>query len=81
MRVVAGFLGATSGTIKLGGYDLAEAPVSARQQVGYMPEAVPLYPELRVREYLAYRAQPKRRRDDSARGRLVGPWNARTSPT
>jgi ABC-2 type transport system ATP-binding protein len=60
LRVVAGFLGATAGKVTLAGHDIVEAPYEARAQVGYMPEAVPLYPEMRVREYLAFRAELKR---------------------
>ena len=60
LRVVAGFLGATAGRVTLAGHDLADDPTEARAAVGYMPESVPLYPELRVREYLAFRAELKR---------------------
>jgi ABC-2 type transport system ATP-binding protein len=59
LRIVAGFIGATSGHVLLGGHDVAEHPLAARAQVGYMPESVPLYPEMRVREYLGYRAELK----------------------
>jgi ABC-2 type transport system ATP-binding protein len=60
LRVVAGFLGPTEGKITLAGRDLDDDPIGARSQVGYMPESVPLYPEMRVREYLAFRAEVKR---------------------
>jgi ABC-2 type transport system ATP-binding protein len=59
LRCVAGFLGATAGRVTLAGHDLADAPTEARGAVGYMPESVPLYPEMRVREYLAFRAELK----------------------
>jgi ABC-2 type transport system ATP-binding protein len=69
LRVVAGFLGATAGRVTLAGYDIAENPTEARAQVGYMPESVPLYPEMRVREYLAFRAElksvPRKKRRDA----------------
>jgi len=74
LRVVAGFLGATAGRVTLAGHDLELAPVAARRQVGYMPEAVPLYPEMRVREYLRFRAQLKkvaRRERASAVGKAM----------
>ncbi|NOU33088.1 MAG: ATP-binding cassette domain-containing protein, partial [Polyangiaceae bacterium] len=58
MRVLAGFLGMTAGTVKIAGFDVAEASDEARRRVGYMPEAVPLYPEMRVLEYLKFRAVP-----------------------
>jgi ABC-2 type transport system ATP-binding protein len=59
LRVVAGFLGKTSGRVNLGGHDLELEPIRARAAVGYMPETVPLYPEMRVREYLRFRAELK----------------------
>jgi ABC-2 type transport system ATP-binding protein len=68
LRVVAGFLGATAGRVTLDGHDIVDEPLEARASVGYMPEGVPLYPEMRVGEYLAFRAELKgvkraRRRD------------------
>ncbi|OJY16823.1 MAG: sulfate ABC transporter ATP-binding protein [Myxococcales bacterium 68-20] len=60
LRVIAGFLGATSGTVKVAGHDIAKESFEARQKLGYMPEAVPLYPEMRVVEYLSFRAELKR---------------------
>ncbi len=59
LRIVAGFLGATSGRVRVAGHDIVEQPMKARAAMGYMPEAVPLYPELRVEEYLRYRAELK----------------------
>jgi ABC-2 type transport system ATP-binding protein len=60
LRILAGFLGATSGKVRVNGHDIAEASLQARASLGYMPEAAPLYPELRVREYLEFRARLKR---------------------
>jgi len=59
LRVLAGFLGATSGRVRIAGHDIAEAPLAARRALGYMPESAPLYPELRVSEYLLFRARLK----------------------
>ncbi|HYP76298.1 MAG TPA: ABC transporter ATP-binding protein [Polyangiaceae bacterium] len=59
LRVLAGFLGATSGRVRIAGHDIAEAPRAARRALGYMPESAPLYPELRVLEYLLFRARLK----------------------
>jgi ABC-2 type transport system ATP-binding protein len=59
LRILAGFLGATSGKVKVAGFDIEEDSYEARKQIGYMPEAVPLYPEMRVAEYLAFRAELK----------------------
>jgi ABC-2 type transport system ATP-binding protein len=60
LRVVAGFLGLTSGTVKVAGHDITTESFAARQKLGYMPESVPLYPEMRVSEYLTFRAELKR---------------------
>ena len=60
MRIVAGFLGLTSGKVTVAGHDIKEESQEARQKLGYMPEAVPLYPEMRVAEYLKFRAELKR---------------------
>lgn len=59
LRVIAGFLGATRGTVKVAGFDIVKDSFAARQRLGYMPEAVPLYPEMRVAEYLRFRAELK----------------------
>jgi len=59
LRILAGFLGATSGKVQVAGHDVAEDSFEARRKLGYMPEAVPLYPEMRVEEYLRFRAELK----------------------
>jgi len=59
LRVLAGFLGATSGRVRIAGHDIATAPLAARRSLGYMPESAPLYPEMRVEEYLTFRAHLK----------------------
>jgi ABC-2 type transport system ATP-binding protein len=60
LRIMAGFLGMTSGKVSVAGHDIRDESFEARQKIGYMPEAVPLYPEMRVAEYLAFRAELKR---------------------
>ncbi len=59
LRILAGFLGATSGVVRVDGHDVVDEPLAARGSIGYMPEAAPLYPEMRVSEYLAFRAELK----------------------
>lgn len=56
IRMITGFLPPTEGRVTVGGTDLFEAPVKARRQIGYLPENVALYSEMRVGEYLSYRA-------------------------
>jgi ABC-2 type transport system ATP-binding protein len=59
LRMLAGSLGPTSGRIRINGYDLEECPLEARRSLGYLPEAAPLYPEMRVSEYLMFRGRLK----------------------
>ena len=59
MRILACFLPATSGTVRVGGFDVFHQSDEVRQRIGYMPENNPLYPEMRVREYLKFRARLK----------------------
>ncbi|MFL6200118.1 MAG: ATP-binding cassette domain-containing protein [Thermoanaerobaculia bacterium] len=57
IRMITGFLPPTDGKVTVAGKDLFESPREARRQVGYLPETVALYNEMRVEEYLAYRAR------------------------
>jgi ABC-2 type transport system ATP-binding protein len=56
MRILAGFLTATSGRATIDGLDVFWQPLAVRRRIGYMPENCPLYPEMRVNEYLHFRA-------------------------
>ncbi len=56
LRILTCFIPATSGSAKVGGFDVFSQSVKVRSRIGYMPENVPLYPEMRVREYLMFRA-------------------------
>src|SRR6058998_3341750 len=59
MRILAGFMPATSGRASIAGFDVFEKSLQARSRLGYMPENVPLYNDMRVTEYLDYRAALK----------------------
>ena len=59
MRILASFLPATSGRASIAGFDVFEQSLQARAHLGYMPENVPLYNDMRVSEYLNYRAALK----------------------
>ena len=59
MRVLTCFLPASSGRVAVAGYDVFRDSLEVRRNVGYLPEAIPLYPEMRVCEYLAHRARIK----------------------
>jgi len=54
MRVLTGFMPATSGAVKVDGYDVFTSPMEVKSRIGYMPEIPPLYPDMRVRSYLHF---------------------------
>ena len=54
MKVITGFLPPTEGTASVAGYDIVNESLQARRHIGYLPETVPLYTEMNVREYLDY---------------------------
>jgi len=64
MRVLTGFLPATSGTARIAGFDVFESPLEVKRRVGYLPETPPLYDPMTVREYLRFvcdlKALPRR---------------------
>ena len=60
MRMITGYLPATDGKIEVAGAKLPGESLLVRQRIGYMPENVPLYPEMRVEEFLEYRGRLKR---------------------
>jgi ABC-2 type transport system ATP-binding protein len=59
MRILTTYLPATSGIARVAGHDVMNESLQVRQNVGYLPENVPLYPEMRVEEFLSYRAKLK----------------------
>src|SRR5213076_2442860 len=59
MRILAGFMPPTSGRASVAGFDVFGQTLQARAHLGYMPENVPLYSDMRVTEYLNYRAALK----------------------
>ena len=60
MRILTCYMPATSGTATVDGYDVFRDSINVRKQIGYLPENVPLYPEMRVKEYLTFRAKLKK---------------------
>ncbi len=59
MRILAGYMTATSGKAIIDGLDVFWKPVEVRRKIGYMPESCPLYLEMRVAEYLRFRCGVK----------------------
>src|SRR5438445_3980503 len=59
LKILTSYLPATSGMAKVAGFDVRTQAMEVRQNIGYLPQAVPIYPEMRVEEYLDYRAKLK----------------------
>jgi ABC-2 type transport system ATP-binding protein len=59
MRILAGYLPATSGTARIAGFDVHENSLLVRQRIGYLPETPPLYPEMTVEGFLYFVARIK----------------------
>jgi ABC-2 type transport system ATP-binding protein len=75
MRMLSGYLEPTAGSIVIGGVDLATQAQTVQQQLGYLPENLPVYPEMMVADYLDYAATlkgiSKKERYQEVRGALV----------
>jgi ABC-2 type transport system ATP-binding protein len=56
MRILTGFMPPTSGTARVAGYDVVDQSLEVRRRVGYVPETIPLYPDMVVYEYLKFMA-------------------------
>jgi ABC-2 type transport system ATP-binding protein len=54
MKILTGFMPATSGRARVAGFDVFESPLEAKRRIGYLPETPPLYPELTVKGYLSF---------------------------
>ena len=69
MNVITGYIGATSGTVKVNGFDILKDAKEAKACIGYLPEQPPLYNEMTVKEYLKFVAElkkiPKKERTDA----------------
>ena len=71
MRVLTGFLPPTEGSAKIAGHDVVTRSREARASLGYLPESAALYPEMRVREFLAFRARLQGIRGTEVRRRVT----------
>ena len=67
MRILAGFMPPTEGRAEVAGFDVVDQSLEVRRRVGYLPETVPLYPDLSVSEYLGYMGSLRRVGDLEAR--------------
>ena len=57
MKILTGFIPPSSGTAKIAGFDITEQSLQARRHIGYLPETVPLYEDMNVRDYLSFMGQ------------------------
>jgi ABC-2 type transport system ATP-binding protein len=56
MKIICGYLSATSGSVSVNGFDVKRQPMEVKRNIGYLPEHNPLYPDMFVKEYLAFAA-------------------------
>lgn len=59
MRIITGYMPATSGTVRVAGYDVFDDALEVKRRIGYLPETPPLYFDMRVRDYLKFVARIK----------------------
>lgn len=59
MKIITGFMAATSGSVRVAGYDVFENPLEVKKRIGYLPETPPLYGEMSVESYLRFVAKLK----------------------
>src|SRR4030067_3270858 len=77
MRILTCFFPATSGKARVAGFDVFEEPLEVRKRIGYLPENVPLYKDIKVADYLSFVAGIKgvRRQDLKMRvGHVLNEW-------
>lgn len=60
MNIITGYIGATSGEVKINGYDINKNPEEAKKCIGYLPEIPPVYGDMKVLEYLKFVAELKK---------------------
>src|SRR5471032_1121479 len=70
MKVLAGYLPPTDGKIRIAVFDVVTDSIEVRKRIGYMPENVPLYSDMRVNEFLRFRAELKKVARRKIKGRM-----------
>jgi len=70
MRILTGFMPATSGTASIAGFDVTNESLEVRRHIGYLPEAPPVYPDMSVESYLDFVARIKNVPAEKRRGRV-----------
>ncbi len=64
MNIITGYISATDGSVRVNGYDIYDEPEKVKESIGYLPEQPPLYPDMKVREYLSFVADLKKVKRD-----------------
>ncbi|NTU98412.1 ATP-binding cassette domain-containing protein [Candidatus Falkowbacteria bacterium] len=70
MKIITSFWGASEGSVKIDGLEVADNSIATRKKVGYLPEMVPLYEEMRVDEYLSFIAEIRQVEKDKRKERI-----------
>lgn len=70
MNMITGFIEPTDGEININGYDVCKKPKKAKLQIGYMPEGVPLYTDLTVKEFIRYMGELKKVQKDELKKQI-----------
>lgn len=70
MRIITGFMPPSSGSVTVAGYDIVTQSLEARRHIGYLPETVPLYPEMTVDDYLAFMGRIRGMSNNDVRKRI-----------
>ena len=56
LNIISGVIPSSAGTVTINGFDIAEQPVKAKKCIGFLPEIPPVYPDMKVKEYLNFAA-------------------------
>lgn len=70
MNMMTGYIAATSGTVKINGYDILKNPEQAKKSIGYLPELPPVYPDMTVYEYLRFVAELKKVKENERQAQI-----------
>jgi ABC-2 type transport system ATP-binding protein len=70
MNILTGYLSSTEGTVTVDGMNILEQPLEVKKRIGYLPENPPLYPEMTVKEYLAFAGEIKKVPKKELNGRM-----------
>lgn len=70
MNIMTGYIAATSGTVRINGYDILKNPEQAKKSIGYLPELPPVYQDMTVYEYLKFAAELKKIKKSEQSGQI-----------